>query len=600
MTSYFSVTDLFCGAGGSSLGATQASKGDQGVQVRIAVNHWRKAVETHAKNFQETDHDCADISQVHPSRYPRTSILIASPECTNYTRAKGKKRKDLHEADLWGNRQLSAEEERSRVRMFDPIYFAEHHKYDFIIIENVIDVRLWSLYDTWLKAWDALGYNYKELFWNSMFFHPTPQSRDRLYVVLWKKTMPAPNLDWRPWAWCQACGENVQSVQSWKNPTKKYGKWGKRNQYVYRCPRCANETTPYYYCAWNCIDWSIPIIRIGDREAHGLKPLVPRTLERIQVGLNKFAGRPSIVDFVHSGGANWMVRDATSPMPTQLGNRTLGLSVPPFLINQSRTHGHNQRAYSAEGPTPTMTGSREYGVVVPPFMASLNHSDDRVRALDEPLPTTMPYTRPSLIVPPFIANMQANNGPTDLADPVPTVLTGDHRYLVQPPFAVEMRGGGSDARSLDEPLSTITAGGKHHGLAVPFISSFYGSGGEHGVDEPLPTQPGKDKHSLIVPPFLLSYYGGRDALAEFDQPLPTVPTANRHAVIQPGEDIRVEDCGFRMFKVPEIKRAMAFPDDYELLGTQDDQVKMLGNAVTPPPMQQMIAACLEVYSRMGS
>lgn len=107
MTSYFSVTDLFCGAGGSSLGATQACRGDRGVQIRIAVNHWRKAVDSHAANFHDTDHDCADISQVHPSRYPRTSILIASPECTNYTRAKGKKRKDLYEADLWGNRQRS-------------------------------------------------------------------------------------------------------------------------------------------------------------------------------------------------------------------------------------------------------------------------------------------------------------------------------------------------------------------------------------------------------------------------------------------------------------------------------------------------------------
>lgn len=89
------------------------------------------------------------------------------------------------------------------------------------------------------------------------------------------------------------------------------------------------------------------------------------------------------------------------------------------------------------------------------------------------------------------------------------------------------------------------------------------------------------------------------ALGQLDQPVPTVPTANRHAVIEPAETIRVEDCGFRMFKVPEIQRAMAFPDDYQLLGNQDERVKMLGNAVTPPPMERMIAACLDVYGRMG-
>lgn len=149
---YVSFTDLFCGAGGSSEGARQASSQ---VQIRIAVNHWHRAVETHARNFPTTDHDCADISQVHPSRYPATTFLIASPECTNYTRAKGKRRKNLHEQDLWGNRTLSVEEERSRVRMFDPIYFAEHHRYPFIIIENVVDIKLWTLYDTWLAAWSA-------------------------------------------------------------------------------------------------------------------------------------------------------------------------------------------------------------------------------------------------------------------------------------------------------------------------------------------------------------------------------------------------------------------------------------------------------------
>lgn len=567
MTSYFSVTDLFCGAGGSSLGAVQASRGDCGVQVRIAVNHWRKAVNTHAANFPDTDHDCADTSQVHPSRYRRTSMLIASPECTNYTRAKGKKRKELHETDLWGNRTLSIEEERSRVRMFDPIYFAEHHKYDFVIIENVVDVRLWALYGAWLKAWQDLGYEYKELFWNSMFFHPTPQSRDRLYVVLWRKGMPAPDLDYRPPAWCARCERNTEAIQSWKNPTKRAGKWGSRNQYVYRCPRCASEVTPYYYCAWNCIDWNIPTIRIGERAAHGLKPLVPRTLERIQVGLKKFAGQPAIVDFVHSGGAAWMVRGTSSPMPTQLGNRTLGLSVPPFLVQLARTHGHNNRSYALDGPAPTLTGTREYAVITPPFLFNIEHADGTgsPRALDEPFPTQ---------------------------------TTQQAQALVVPPFAVELRGT-SDVRSLDEPLATVTAGGNHHALAVPFISCYNGTDAGHALDEGVPTVTANDRHSLVVPPFLLSYYGGRDALGQLDQALPTVPTANRHALIEPSEAIRVEDCGFRMFKVPEIQKAMAFPDDYRLLGNQDEQVKMLGNAVTPPPMERMIAACLDVYGRMG-
>ncbi|MDN5933186.1 MAG: Hint domain-containing protein, partial [Pseudonocardia sp.] len=71
------IADLFCGAGGSGLGASVVP----GVHLRYAANHWRQAVETHAENFPDTDHDVADISQVDPRRTPRTDILWASPEC---------------------------------------------------------------------------------------------------------------------------------------------------------------------------------------------------------------------------------------------------------------------------------------------------------------------------------------------------------------------------------------------------------------------------------------------------------------------------------------------------------------------------------------
>jgi len=47
------LTDLFCGAGGSSTGATSIP----GVSVKIAANHWQLAVDTHNTNHPSTDHD---------------------------------------------------------------------------------------------------------------------------------------------------------------------------------------------------------------------------------------------------------------------------------------------------------------------------------------------------------------------------------------------------------------------------------------------------------------------------------------------------------------------------------------------------------------
>jgi hypothetical protein len=70
-------TDPFCGAGGSSLGLTTA-----GLELKLAANHWQRAIETHAVNFREAQHWCTDIDQVDMRCLPRTDVLWASPICT--------------------------------------------------------------------------------------------------------------------------------------------------------------------------------------------------------------------------------------------------------------------------------------------------------------------------------------------------------------------------------------------------------------------------------------------------------------------------------------------------------------------------------------
>ncbi|TCO43589.1 C-5 cytosine-specific DNA methylase [Kribbella antiqua] len=177
------MTDLFCGAGGSSTGAVQVP----GVTVKLAANHWKLAVDTHNSNHPTTDHDCADLSQVEPRRYPRTNVLWASPECTNHSQAKGKKRNVDAMPDLFGDTLPDEAAERSRATMWDVVRFAEHHRYDAIVVENVVDAALWVLWPAWRSGLDALGYCVHVVYLNSMHAQagglPAPQSRDRLYVV---------------------------------------------------------------------------------------------------------------------------------------------------------------------------------------------------------------------------------------------------------------------------------------------------------------------------------------------------------------------------------------------------------------------------------
>lgn len=177
-SSYITVTDQFCGAGGSSQGATWA-----GAEVKLALNHWELAIETHNTNFPDTYHECTDISACDPRRYPTTDILITSPECTNHSLAKGKKRKHAAQMDLWQGSMIDPAEERSRATMWDVPRFAEYHNYNAIIVENVVDARRWVMFPAWLQAMHLLGYNHQIVYLNSMFFHPTPQSRDRQSVV---------------------------------------------------------------------------------------------------------------------------------------------------------------------------------------------------------------------------------------------------------------------------------------------------------------------------------------------------------------------------------------------------------------------------------
>ena len=45
----------------------------------------------------------------------------------------------------------------------------------------------------------------------------------------------------------------------------------------------------------------------------------------------------------------------------------------------------------------------------------------------------------------------------------------------------------------------------------------------------------------------------------------------------------------------EIGAAMAFPNDYIVVGTNKQKVRMFGNAVTPPAMEFIISRGLETF-----
>lgn len=389
-------TDLFCGAGGSSIGLEAA-----GGRLQMAANHWQRAIDTHQANFPEAHHDIADISQVDPRRYPRTTVLMASPECTHHSQARTKR----HQADLFDPNGDPAAE-RSRATMWDVCRFAEHHRYELVIVENVVEATKWAPFTSWLAAMASLGYEHKVLSLNSMVAHPTPQSRDRIYVVFWRRGNKAPDLDIRPVGFCQKHGE-VKGIQRFKRPGQIAGKY--RAQYLYHCPRCNDPISLAVYPAASALDFSIPCPRIGDRQ----RPLVANTMARLRLGLAKFGpGVDQLVPLHHGAGdgrgpSPRSVWDQT--WPTQTGRQDQALFTP--MIEEARGGGSYARPVTHPISTISAEGNHHFLLTPPGFAPE-------------------PAVQGGL---PFITSYYGNGTSTTVDQPWPTIRTHDSAGVVVPP-----------------------------------------------------------------------------------------------------------------------------------------------------------------------
>lgn len=465
-SSHITVTDLFCGAGGSSQGVRNlAKRHNGGIEVKLAMNHWKLAIETHNTNFPDTLHDCTDISACDPRRYPSTTIAVMSPECTTLTPAGGNTHKALKkQMDLFNSNKVDPSTERSRATMWDVCRFAEYHQYESIVVENVVEAKTrWVLFDAWLNAMQLLGYNHKCVYLNSMHCHPTPQSRDRMYVVFWKKGNKAPDLEYKPLAYSPRIGKNVYAIQSWKNPLRKFGKY--KQQYVYCCPHTGDIVEPYYYAAFNFIDWSDPGQRIGDR----IKPLADNTISRINYGLNKFGTTQLLVTTKYHSerieNGSRLLTDAMRTQPTEQSHAIFN----PFLIDDKHTSGLACRVRGVQQSTGTL------------------HCDPRVK-----------------IVTPFIIKTEQSSNKDGyvrkITDAAQTQSTWQTDGLVLP-YIITNRGQ-SKAHNITVPLTTQSCN-VTHGIVTPeasrsFLSYYNRTHHASHITEASLTQPTNDRLSLIT------------------------------------------------------------------------------------------------------
>lgn len=581
------VTDIFAGAGGSSTGMTDVP----GVRVAMAANHEKLAVEVHNANHPDTDHACVDLHLEDPRNFPRTEILWASPECTKWSIANNAAR--ALSAEMGGDPSLfddvpddletttHDEATRSRLLMFDVLRFIEHHRYRFVIVENVVDIATQAKYarawESWLRGLRKLGYAYRVVSLNSMHAQalgaPAPQSRDRLYVLAWPQGERAPDVDaWiRPRALCRRCDAVVQSRQAWKNG-RTVGRY--RAQYVYVCTTCGDIVEPGWLPASAAIDWSLPGRRIGDRD----KPLAEKTRARIAAGIARYWRPFSLEAAGHTferrpGVRTWPIDD---PLTTLHGSLSKALAVP-----LEGRDGKDARPTWLPGRT--QTTRHETGLVVPAggtWNEDARHTDDALRALT----TREAYG--------LVMTNTHQNRCRPVGESLPTLTTATTQALLEP-FIAELRGGSSDARPSSDPLATFTAGGNHHAL----VSPYYGrSDVAQPVDQPIGTLTTHDKYALVMRNNTARGDQGQMSTPAFE-PMRTLTTAGHQSLITPGDvaaaEAMVDDCQFRMLEPHEVAAGMAFPADYIWIGNRRIRVKHMGNAVTPPAARDLMGCAVE-------
>lgn len=546
MSANLTMTDLFCGAGGSSTGAVQVP----GLQVVIAANHWPLAIETHNQNHPDTDHAAVDLHQEDPRYFPGTDILWASPECTKWSQANGTARPAIEEG-LFEDPLSNDAATRSRLLMFDVLKFAEHHRYRAMIIENVVDIATQEKYrlawHEWRRQLRALGYQFKVVSLNSMHAQllgdPAPQSRDRIYIVCWREGERAPDLDraMRPKAYCARCDRVVEANQSWKNG-KVVGKY--RSQYLYVHGACGQVVEPDWLPAAAAIDWSIPGERIGDRA----KPLAEKTQLRIAAGIARYWGPLHIEE----SGNQYDAADPKHP-----------------------SHG-DPNAYYRAWPTTE-------------YMRTLTTRETR-----------------GFVQPPFIAEMYGTSTARPVTDPAGTFTAGgNHHALVTRHYGIP---GGNPARHTtpaDEPMRTLTTSGTPS-LVTPYFGTAHSS---KPASEPLGTLTTHDRYALVhrmnsggaemtTPVFeelRTLTTKGHQALVQGGRERVTVEDLQAARELMP-------DVLFRMFRPHEVAAGMAFPADYRWdavdpatgrAATNADLTKMAGNAVTPPSARDLVATVVE-------
>ena len=503
----FLVADLFCGAGGSSTGAQKAIAAMNGRMDLVAVNHWPTAVKTHSLNHPQARHyvqnlETADPETIVPDGY--LDLLMASPECRFFSRARGGK----------------PTQEQGRMSPWIVQRWLTSINVRVLLVENVPEFKHWGpllpngkpdparrglYFQEWVRSLWGLGYEVDWLELNSADYGDAT-SRIRFFLQ-------ARN-DGQPIRWPEATHA--------KNPEGQLGpplkKW-----------RGAREI----------IDWDNAGRSLLDDPKYRRKPLAIKTRRRIARGLIKYGGPLA-----------WLYIRLLD-LPEYDDAVILENLNTPFILNRNGENG-SVRCHPVSEPAPTATG-RGGGYLLQtqaqPFTCA-NRSGNEPKDTGHPVapiltpngggiflvsPGADPADAPAPESAPFLIGQQSGAAPRPAGQPAPTIAQKGAISLTQPLIVLYYSQSG--CAKPDAPLASITAKGRKHALIQPLIVQYYTHGDCDSAEQPLSTVTTKDRHGLCQPTVLQVNHhdknGADDRAQPTQAPLPTVTAKRNLALAEP-------------------------------------------------------------------
>ena len=493
------IVDNFAGGGGASTGIEMAT----GISVDIAINHDPEAIKMHKANHPNTRHYCESVWDVDPVKacngHP-VGLAWFSPDCKHFSKAKGGKPKDKNIRGLAWVALRWAGKVRPRV----------------IMLENVEEFKTWGplnrnhrpikskqgqTYKKFIMQLRELGYEVdtRELVAAD---YGAPTIRKRFFMIA--------RCDGKPIVWPEPTHAPADSEAVKAGLLKPYAG------------------------AYTQLDFSLPCPSIFDtseeiKEKYGIRavrPLAPKTMERIARGLKKFVidnAEPFIVQVNHSGSDWNYCKSMNDPLPVITSKHGFGI-VEPYMVQIGQTGFTTDRSSDVREPLKTIVSKNEHCLISPTLIQY--HSE----------------------------------------------TTKD-----------EVRG-----QKITDPIMTVD-GSNRYGLVTSFLSKFYKSGTGQDLREPLHTVTTSAGHFGEVRAFLIKYYG-QGVGQDLEEPLDTITSHDRFGLVTiHGVDYQIVDIGLRMLEPKELYGCQGFPEDYIIdrdhTGkpySRTEQVKRCGNAVCPP------------------